>query len=420
MADNLSTEEATEVTQANSAKSTGGPKGKGTKKPYKRKLTEKRRLQNRAAQRTYRTKRKERIEFLEQAVAAVHGEDGQESPEPPESRNVHVEDADQGEGSSNSVDPEGGRSFFRNEDYLHARLFMNSGTLPQSPVISRILDDINVLDNAVPRSSAQSTRESLIVQGSNTLGLQQALDIRDEQDVNDLLEFATEKQLSLKEVFLAGLRSLKSKDNVLHCDALIRTCRDQPFPRSNTAHQTLPIPSHIRPENMVPLLPDPLMSRVFLRHQTLYEVFFQNSAKIGLSLEQITRPGTPSPFSNMLGPCIPAVPISGIPPDLHPTPSQLRLPHHPFFDLIPLPWFRDRAIALSYRNPPAFDRFDLKRDILSGGLVCWKSRARDSGQPWDRRSWEAEPWFLEKWGWLCEEQGKVEQQSRWWRGLREE
>jgi hypothetical protein len=48
-----SDEEIPDAVQAG-ASNTAVDKGKAPKRPYKRKLTEKRRLQNRAAQRTYR------------------------------------------------------------------------------------------------------------------------------------------------------------------------------------------------------------------------------------------------------------------------------------------------------------------------------------------------------------------------------
>ncbi|KAF2178364.1 hypothetical protein K469DRAFT_336791 [Zopfia rhizophila CBS 207.26] len=95
----------------------------------------------------------------------------------------------------------------------------------------------------------------------------------------------------------------------------------------------------------------------------------QNTREIGLSLELIMRPNCISPF--YLSTCS-SLSIS-LPPDLHSTPFQLRFPHHPFMDLILFPWFPGRAIAFAAKCRPVYDLFQLKRDILSGRLVCCKS-----------------------------------------------
>jgi hypothetical protein len=98
-------------------------------------------------------------------------------------------------------------------------------------------------------------------------------------------------------------------------------------------------------------------------------------------------------------------------------PNILILKH--FTDFVPPTLgFRERAITLASMDPPAYNRSELKRDILRGGLVVWRSRGKEEGLPWDRRSWEVTPQFWSKWGWLIEEQGRVEQQSKWWQSMR--
>lgn len=64
---------------------------------------------------------------------------------------------------------------------------------------------------------------------------------------------------------------------------------------------------------------------------------------------------------------------------------------------------------------------DFKNDVfLNSGLFCWRvGGSSGGGQPWDMRSWEAEPWFLKKW-WILVggESGDVWEQTHWWRAMR--
>lgn len=246
------------------------------------------------------------------------------------------------------------------------------------------------------------------------------LDLEDEGDAEDLLEFVVTHQPDLRTIILTGLRTLKSKrdESIAHdCSAPTPSKNLSPSPDNRWDVLRLSL-EHTPP--VLPMVPSPFVNGIFLRHQAAREVYYQNARAIGLTWEQITQHTCPSPFHVPLSIIPISTPPTTVPPDLHPTPSQLAHPHHPFLDLIPFPWFRHRAIALAALDPSAYDPWELKKDILDGGLKCWKSRARSAGQPWDRRSWEVEPWFLKKWGWLIEEQGRIEQQSKWWRSLRGE
>ncbi|KAH7009940.1 hypothetical protein EDB80DRAFT_642220 [Ilyonectria destructans] len=117
-----------------------------------------------------------------------------------------------------------------------------------------------------------------------------------------------------------------------------------------------------------------------------------------------------------------------IPVHLRPTLAQILIPHDASLDLIPLPFLRERAIMLVAVMPETFNMWELKFDIYHrGGLIIWQqdrsgqegSSACTSYQPWDMRSWEATPWFLQKW---CMVVGGKDspfwKQSTWWRSLR--
>lgn len=134
-------------------------------------------------------------------------------------------------------------------------------------------------------------------------------------------------------------------------------------------------------------------------------------------------PGIPDSQSLILG-----AGNSRIPDHLAPTFIQMTIPHHASFDLIPIPLLRDRAILLSITMPHRFNIHELKLDIYErGGLTVWQqgfesyhhARGRSSCQPWEMSSWEAAPWFIEKWCMVVGgPDGDLSQQSLMWRAFR--
>ncbi|KAH8194255.1 hypothetical protein TruAng_011576 [Truncatella angustata] len=115
--------------------------------------------------------------------------------------------------------------------------------------------------------------------------------------------------------------------------------------------------------------------------------------------------------------------IRTIPRDLQPTTNQRLFPHHPYLDLIPWPIFRSNVIAAISLDPPMIDEDDLCLDLTNDGFRCWGTtmgslHGRGEGVPWDCRSWEATPWFLEKWQCLTGgEDGEMSRNSAWWRSM---
>ncbi|TPX11391.1 uncharacterized protein E0L32_001209 [Thyridium curvatum] len=111
--------------------------------------------------------------------------------------------------------------------------------------------------------------------------------------------------------------------------------------------------------------------------------------------------------------------------DLRPTATQRRVPHHPCFDLVPWASFRSNILDAVSLEPPLVDDDDLCLDMFGGGLRCWGStygsvHGHGQGVPWDSRSWEAMPWFLEKWAVLTGgEEDEAQRNSAWWRAMRE-
>lgn len=135
--------------------------------------------------------------------------------------------------------------------------------------------------------------------------------------------------------------------------------------------------------------------------------------------------------------------INSVKPPLRPTPTQLLNPHPSYLDCIVFPYFRDHAVQASVDG--ILDHGELFEDLMHGGLVCWggasgltnrhgksvKVGKRDVRESvaWSTRSWEAKRWFLKKWTWLIgteeEEEARgdfdgIWRGSRWWWDMRGE
>lgn len=138
--------------------------------------------------------------------------------------------------------------------------------------------------------------------------------------------------------------------------------------------------------------------------------------------------------------------MEAVQPALRPTPTQLLHPHPSYLDCIVFPYFRDQAVRASAAG--TLDHMALFLDIIMhGGMVCWggtsgltnrhsrraaatsrRNGMRDS-VAWSTRSWEAKRWFLRKWSHLVgteqEELARgdhdgIWRASRWWWDMRGE
>lgn len=112
--------------------------------------------------------------------------------------------------------------------------------------------------------------------------------------------------------------------------------------------------------------------------------------------------------------------VKEITSDMAPTAVQCTKSHHPYLDLIPWPSFRSKAIIATCVTPPLIDEEDLCLDLMNNAMRCWGSmrsqHGRGEGAPWDMRSWEAAPWFIEKWATLIDgDGGEIARNSAWWR-----
>jgi hypothetical protein len=110
--------------------------------------------------------------------------------------------------------------------------------------------------------------------------------------------------------------------------------------------------------------------------------------------------------------------------DLVPTRAQLTLAHHPIFDTVPWAAFRTNICLAISQEPPLINDDELCMDLMNDGIRCWGSskgslNGRGQGAPWDARSWEAAPWFLEKYEFLTGgRDSEMWKNSAWWRSMR--
>ncbi len=65
-------------------------------------------------------------------------------------------------------------------------------------------------------------------------------------------------------------------------------------------------------------------------------------------------------------------------PALRPTPGQLLEPHPSYLDCIVFPWFREHAVRASVAGK--LDHVELFMDIMNGGLVCWGAGSGMAGR----------------------------------------
>ncbi|KAM0247769.1 hypothetical protein ACHAQJ_009702 [Trichoderma viride] len=223
----------------------------------------------------------------------------------------------------------------------------------------------------------------------------QLLHISQNEENKGLLKRALAQDHSMGEIFLAGLRVLGGS------------------------------PQHTQ-FNAIPALPDVYTNHLSLRHMNIFRAFFSNAVALHFPVEKLIGSNSLSPFyrqeantTEALQNIMDIMPNT-LPQDLKPTPPQITYGHSPFLDLLPFPTLRARAIIFSACTPPIVDLVELKNDIIDGGLVCWLTSQKGSGQLWDKRSWEATPWFIDKWKVLVgDTNDEIWSQTKWWKQLKE-
>jgi hypothetical protein len=121
-----------------------------------------------------------------------------------------------------------------------------------------------------------------------------------------------------------------------------------------------------------------------------FEGLVSNALVLGISKSQLLDSDAHSPFHSIASA---TSDYTYLPPSLRPTPTQHQYAHHPFFDCIPIPGFRDRTILAGATTPPLINRFAICWDLFAGGLSF-------SGDPAEEYSWAFSDVFRENWSTL--------------------
>lgn len=123
-----------------------------------------------------------------------------------------------------------------------------------------------------------------------------------------------------------------------------------------------------------------------------FEGLAANSRILGIPKTDLLDSDAHSPFHSVVSA---TSDYSHLPLALQPTTIQHRYAHHPFFDCIPIPSFRDRAILATNTTPPLVNRFLICFDLFAGGLSF-------VGDSTAEEAWVFSDDFLVKWGRLLE------------------
>ncbi|KAH8821958.1 hypothetical protein F5884DRAFT_769561 [Xylogone sp. PMI_703] len=178
---------------------------------------------------------------------------------------------------------------------------------------------------------------------------------------------------------------------------------------------------------------DPYLNHLNIAILSFAASFFANALHLGLiesefchqtAQSNFYRPKiTESPYAETMVLAVQRG-FEGLKPDLRPTRTQITQSHHPAIDVLPFPSMRRGLIEALSHDPPLVNESEFWEDLRADGIVCWGDTSRElhgCGVPWDARSWEAKPWFLDKWRCILGgEDGELWQASRWWREVRGE
>lgn len=405
------------------------------KKPYVRQLTDKRREQNRRAQKIYREKLRKRLEDLEEQAAATTSTSSTSSSATPASRSTVNHAPIPGSPRQKAGSPLVAPLATANDEaaeYLNPRMismedaFLAAGDLPISHNPFTIGVQFNVLPS--PPTSEPEPEPELI----HTHEDYGDLDLRPIWPMPPRAgnkPYLHDKPPSSYDLALTTVRTRRSPDDSASPTASLRSVTD-----------------------------------IYANNIRLVGVgTIEASIAVGLCL-RITRSAYvndhPSPFpgccvalnSDAAGPksigynffqthfaITPKLSehISGVRGPLKPSPAQMMNPHPCYLDCIVFPYFRDQTVQASTQG--ILDHEQLFLDIFHGGLVCWggasdmaksrraRKRQMNDNVAWSTRSWEAKKWFLRKYSWLIgteeeeEKRGDVDgiwKSSRWWWNMR--
>lgn len=400
------------------------------KKPYSRQMTEKRKEQNRRSQKVYREKLKKKLEELEEKVQEQAQPKQSESPVEATVRGIPEQLSPSP--VSTTTSKEGSNIIDLNVAFAAAGdlVLPTDSSLPAFELGSRDRSWQSSSSTNAPTPAESTTADDAPIPICLAAEVYMpadpsSADMRPMWPMPQHLwtEFYTPP--TTKERRLPRQISTSSYSSSRTTPSLSWS----PLSRRTSAHSHTGVPS-------------PYLNHLRLLGESAFYATLSIATALG-----ITRSAYVNDHPSPLGPFNSRSPIynlKSIPKDLRPTPEQLSLTHPSYLDCIVFPRFRSAAIVLSARGE--LNHAALFLDLMHDGLVCWGGSTGEDmrdGVAWSRRSWEARPWFLRRWGWLLavdtavqgvglrQGEGVVVNEegddhdgmfagSRWWRNMRGE
>ncbi|KAK6357692.1 hypothetical protein TWF718_002000 [Orbilia javanica] len=225
---------------------------------------------------------------------------------------------------------------------------------------------------------------------------------------------------SLKDILEAGLEALASKDRQLD----IRLSRSQRVREREQWEEAIEDISTKALHELLIYTPPPCRTHINLDEITTFKAVVINAKMIGLwnPMPEDFKDPYKSPFVQayfMNDQSVEKVKekFAGISEGLQPSALQCRTPHKAYIDVFPFPAFRERVIEEGSKG--LLNEIEFCADLGKSALMCWgHGQGKHGGEPWNPRSWEAQPWFMKKWESLIDDE--LRECSKFWSDLRDE
>ncbi|KAE9376308.1 hypothetical protein N431DRAFT_367318 [Stipitochalara longipes BDJ] len=392
--------------------------------PPKKQISDRRRMQNKQAQKNYRERQKRNLQVLQDIATSTH--------------NFRVDCADKdhqdvvpGAGLSTDASPTVDSIYSTSFTLSHLPVFSGRGSTANSliesaPPPNNFLDTNQQL-RSVPTSLPKDLNEISVI---GRLLEEAGLDL-DQQTKLQLLD----GKINLKNILEAGIKALSQEIASETTDSWSHGYEDGSSARGIKLRTDRILKlQNVNAEYTAPL-PDPRQNHFRMKQVLFIAACAANASILGVDLglgqsndcENVETPFFRDSITESAAKAACLSEFTALKTHLRPTATQLLHNHHPYIDVLPFPTFRDRLIKLAYAEEPMIDEDDLCEDLQKDGLICWGSSlgggsaAMGSGAPWDIRSWEAQPWFLKKW-WILigGAEGEIYKQTQWWCEMRGE
>ena len=397
------------------------------KKVYPRKLTDKRREQNRQAQKVYREKQKKKIEELERKIEEVTASTSTSAPSSSRSGNSAVTPEHPPDTNDAFPIPATSTSAFAPITAVEVGGYPNdpATTLSELDLTLGDLHDFSFQNEPFETDPASIALPnfSLPYQAPTATAAWSTTDFTTTANMPPIASETSQSLFSSDEVFRPGAGETFAEVT------------------DDAVEEIMPLGNIIVPATLNTVSPNPVRypdTAFLLNHLTLsseksLSALFDIASLLGITKDAYANDHQ-SPFydPNILsGTCGSPLAMarvhregySYLKPDLRPSTMQVTYPHFSYVDCFIWPSFRQRVLKAILEGK--LDGMELFVDSISDGLVCWGNSNRKKGAgmgvPWDQRSWEARPWFLKKYAWLIGgEDEDIVRGSRWWRFMRGE